>query len=275
MTPAIRIFARPSPHQTAAARWALDGFARHGLSAEIVSAYSYTPCDLAVCWGVHHEAIFAGQRTHGGRVLVMERAYLGDRTHWVSMGYDGLNGRAQFYTEDVPSDRAAAHWSHALRPWRDGGHYALLLGQVPGDAAVRGLQLEAWVRDIARALVARGYLVVFRPHPQARQTIHAPALLVQARRDRSLDEELAEAAVAVTWNSNAGVDAVLAGVPTVALDEGSMAWPVTSHAIQADPVRPDRRRWLERLAYCQWTPDEIAHGDAWAHLRQGLEVAAA
>jgi hypothetical protein len=75
----------------------------------------------------------------------------------------------------------------------------------------------------------------------------------------TLAEDLARAAVCVTWNSNAGVEAVLAGVPTVSMCKGSMAYDVTGHVI-GDMLRLPREDWAARLAWCQWLPEEIATG---------------
>jgi hypothetical protein len=89
----------------------------------------------------------------------------------------------------------------------------------------------------------------------------------------NLAEALAGAAFAVTWNSNSGVDAAMAGVPVVAMDEGSMAWPVAAHDLGAVPRLPERRPWAAQLAWCQWRPEEIADGTAWEAL-SGAVVAA-
>lgn len=67
---------------------------------------------------------------------------------------------------------------------------------------------------------------------------------------------------AVTLNSSVAVSTVLAGIPTVTMDEGAMAWDVTSH----DPgviVTPDRTEWLHWLAWTQWSYDEIREGVPW------------
>jgi len=73
----------------------------------------------------------------------------------------------------------------------------------------------------------------------------------------------------VSWNSNTGVDAVMAGVPAVVMDPGGMAWPVASHDI-TETVRPNRDRWYDRLAMCQWSMDEMVSGECWEHVREIL-----
>ena len=140
-----------------------------------------------------------------------------------------------------------------------------VLGQVPGDAALYGLDLDAWAQRTCAALLAQGRTVRYRPHPLVRRCgdVRCPAGATGST--GSLDEDLAGAALAVTFNSTAGVEAVLAGVPTVALDVGAMAWPVTTHDL-ASVQTPEREPWAHRLAWCQWTIEEIASGLAWEHL---------
>jgi hypothetical protein len=63
-------------------------------------------------------------------------------------------------------------------------------------------------------------------------------------------------------NSSVAVDTVLAGIPTVTMDEAAMAWNVTSH-VPSEAVMPDRTEWLHWLAWTQWTYDEIGEGTPW------------
>lgn len=228
------------------------GMERHGLTVEFAPFDEPQPCDVAVIWGVRHPRVMAT----GVPCLVMERGYLPDRMAYTSVGWGGLNGRATFPV--APNgDRWEAHWGDRMSPWRVGGEYVLIAGQVPGDQSLRGMDIGAWIDTKRRELLGRGHKVKVRPHPMAEKP------------DRSLEDDLAEASLVVTFNSNTAVDAVLAGVPAVTFDEGSMAWPVTSHSLD-EVVRPDREAWAHNLAWCQWTMDEIASGEAWEAVRTCL-----
>ena len=69
------------------------------------------------------------------------------------------------------------------------------------------------------------------------------------------------------------VDAVMAGVPVIALHPASFVYPICSHALSEieNPKMPDRIPWLSRLAYCQWTLDEIRNGDVWRHFQPSIK----
>jgi hypothetical protein len=268
------IVARHAAHQVETAKALAAGMAVHGDTAEIFNAdiqfMARADFDAVCVWGWRRGKVF---RDLGFDVLVMERAYLDDRFKWLSLGWNGLNGRAQ-WPENTSAERWEQHFSHLLQGWRQPSgkaKYALLLGQVPSDTACRGIQLQSWLSTVAQRLRMMGRQVLFRPHPKA-PIVHVPGATVSRR--QSLAEDLADAEFAVTFNSNSGVDAVLAGVPTVAHDLGSMAWEVSSHSVDERLVMPDRLGWAHRMAWRQWLPEEIAAGAAWPHVREALRVTA-
>lgn len=259
-----------APHQMEHARALAQGLRRHGVTVFIEQGQATRKADFVACWGWR---LGKQLREAGREVLVMERGYLGDRMAWSSLAWNGLNGRGQMYLPtNVDHQRFDTHHPGLLQPWRTGGRYVLLLGQVPGDMSLQGRDLTPWYQAAAEdAARATGLPVFFRPHPVAlergfRQSYQGATLLAG-----SLQAALAEAACCVTFNSNSAVDAVLAGVPTVAADQGSMAWHVTSRSAR-ELVRPDRRDWAHALAWCQWTLPEIAAGEFWEHLREHLHA---
>lgn len=267
---------RGSLHQTHWAQAFATGLRRHGWAVEI--SERPRPVDLMAVWGVRRQLDIAGQVARGGQVVVLERGYLGDRFAWTSVSLGGgLNGRAEFRGLSDDPARFEAHFGGLMKPWSRRTGFALLLGQVPGDMslqAVRG-DLSGWYARTAAQLAAAGWEVAFRPHPQAvarglgKGPPDVPVI------GGSLAQALAGAGLAVTFNSNAGVEAVLAGVPTLAADIGSMAWPVASHGVEEGQRRPPREAWAARLAWCQWTHAEIESGACWARIGEEEALACA
>jgi len=240
------------------------GLKAHGINPLWRRRHQWEPADLAVIWGHRMPHIIRGQKRIGQDYLVMELAYFGDRRRvFVSLGFNGLNGHAEFLAKGMPGDRWAKH-GVPVSPWKEGGDYILVMGQVTGDASLATCpDYPGWLREACEKAKAYGLPVRYRPHPLQRSAEQHPAEVLGG----SLEEALAGAAAVIAWNSNSLVDAVLAGVPVIAGDRGSMAWPVAAHEIGADLIRPDRTQWLHDLAYCQWTHAEIASGEAWAHIR--------
>ncbi len=245
-----------------------EGLIAHGIEPEIRTVGDWRVCDLAVIWAHRADVMFKAQRDAGRHYLVMERGYIGDieaRRAWTSLGLDGLNGRAVFPKPD-DGHRWEKNFVGAMKPWRDDGDYALLMGQVPGDASIAHVDINKWYAEAAASLAADWHRpVMFRPHPVAVQRNQVDDVYGTIRLTTSLESALEGAAVVATFNSNSGVDAVLAGVPTIAMDRGSMAWDVAAHDWD-HCAKPDRTKWAAQLAFSQWTRDEIASGVAWQHL---------
>lgn len=258
-----------------------DGFRKHGLNPILRHKDDIAKCDLSVVWCVRNPAAMRS----GERCLVIERGYFLDRFKWTSAGFGGLNGRADFVNENVGPERAAPHLD-LLKPWRGDhdGAYVLILGQVYSDAAVKDyVDFPKWIAKTARDLVAAGHRVRVRYHPLEPKRATLPAQNIVESVDTSLADDLAKAKWCVSFNSNSGVDAVLAGIPTVTVDVGAMAWAVTGHDPVAPPPMPDRTRWFERLAFCQWhedpalgekNPRELSSGNMWEHAKAGTLVIA-
>ena len=269
------VIGQNAPHQATIGRAMAEGLARHGVRCAVVTAGSAAvTADIVCCWGWRQGQI---HRARGRRVLLMERGYV-DRMRWCSLGWDGLNGRARFPGCLDDGRRWHANFPGRLK-WRDGDGfgYALVLGQVAGDAAVRGVRLESWyARAAARLGETTGLPVLFRPHPnvlrreQPRPAIQLHGLDVLCG---SLDDALAGAAAVASYNSNSLTDAALAGVPLLAGDKGAMAWSIAGQGLDAEPALGDRIPWCYRLAWCQWLPEEIASGAAWDALRTVMEPA--
>ena len=79
-------------------------------------------------------------------------------------------------------------------------------------------------------------------------------------------KDLDGARVVVSYSSNALVESVCEGIPTVALSKSSHAWPVSYHSLEVIRNKTinckfDRTQWLYDCAYTQWKQEEINNGD--------------
>ena len=232
------------------------GLRRHGIKTFVGDDPDQAKnADFYVAWGERLPF------NSGKPRLILEAGYINghsgdyhrDRLQFVSTGWNGLHGRADAGASGCPPDRWDA-LGIELQPWRIEGDVVLVCGQHPGDmAAPPQKDLERVIDD----LTVMGHVVLYRPHP-----LLAPNLV-------PLRESLQRAYTMVTWSSTSAVESVIMGVPTVTLDEGTMAWEVTSHGLTAERFMGDRSQWAYNLAYRQWTQDELENGLAWEHLRHG------
>ncbi|MFN9368449.1 MAG: hypothetical protein ACK6CT_06725 [Planctomycetia bacterium] len=186
-----------------------------------------------------------------GPYLLLDRCSFGSPAEWMSIV---MNGHGRRGDHRVPEVRDGSRWErHAVevRPWCTTGSRTILCGQTetysPHFAAC-----DQWY---ARAALRCSH---FRPHPAAAAPAASDCPAALLPRTRSWED----CRLAVTLNSSVAIDTVLAGIPTLTMDEAAMAWDVTGHEPD-EIVTPDRSEWLHWLAWTQWTHDEIKEGTPW------------
>jgi hypothetical protein len=267
-----------APHQHEHAVALSEGLAVHGYES-VVSKYDvYNPaCDVAVIWSWKQIRLINAMQSANKPVLVMERGFFQDRMKWCALGLNGLNGRGIYPPCNDNGERYYKHFSHLEK--QHGGTpdgYWLIIGQVVGDASLAGVHPENWAEKIARELQRQGKKIKYRPHPIMRERasqwgrrLFCPTYAELS--NNSLDDDLKGAACVVTYSSIASVEAIMLGVPTIAMSDVSIAYPVCNHDITEEPYAIDfdlRRQWCYDIAWRQWTLEEMASGAAVEHLKE-------
>lgn len=250
-----------SAHQKAHQLAMIEGLRANGIAAIASPNRAVANTDLIVCWGwrIAEPLVRAGKK-----VLIMERGYIGDRFKYSSLAWNGLNGYGRFAEIDDGGKRFSE--VAELKPWKQDGDFVLVMGQVPGDQSLKGKSLIPWYEKVINeASTHYDMPVFFRAHPLAYKRGTFPPPRGAGVVNCSLELALEKAAVVVTFNSNSGVDAAISGTPVVAYDEGSMAWPVSTHNV-LEISRPCRENWAYKLAWKQWTIEEIKSGLALSYL---------
>lgn len=170
-----------------------------------------------------------------------------------------------------------------VKPYRSEGRHILVIGEAPGDAALRGLDINAWLVGTALELREKtDRPIVIRPHRRAGDIGDAMILTqLKERRiaigdaEKPLAESLKGAWSVVTYSSGAAIEALMAGIPAISVSPASFAWSVTDHAIAnaVSPTLHDRAPWLEKIAAAQWCEDEIVSGGIWLPLAEAIAAA--
>lgn len=239
---------RVTIHASAAINWHqhgaeafMAGLARLGIPAEVVSERQRVT-GVAVLLGT----TLWRDIEASGRFLLVDRASIGD-PDYVQLVWDGHGRRGDHC---VPADTANRYrqLGETLTPWHASGDRVILCGQCE-TYSPHWRRPEDWYKTVSATH--------FRPHPMGgRWNLPEAKGWLDARR-------------VITLNSSVGVESVLAGIPTVTMDEGAMAWDVTSHD-PAVAVVPNRMDWLRWLSWTQWHWQEIAQGEPIRHLFEGL-----
>jgi hypothetical protein len=229
------------------------------------------PDQLSIVYGILRgtgEILRACDDT-GCDYLYMDHSYF-DATR---RGHDGVRGTDHFrivpndryfrFGGDMPADR----WLRLgieISPWRGNGTHIVLVPVSRFVAEYNGITPEQWVRETVARL---------------REHTDRPIVAKPKDVDQPLAEVLDGAWALVTMESNAAVQAAIAGVP-VFTSCSAAAFPFGCDDLSAieDPPMPQRVQHLHNLAYQQFTFEEIRNGTARAILidqfgDQSLEVA--
>jgi hypothetical protein len=125
-----------------------------------------------------------------------------------------------------------------------------------------------------RAVVGPDVRIIYRPKPSYTKATQIPGCEFSQKpyTDETLGDLINQGISAlVTHGSHAGIDAILGGVPVIALGP-TAARPVAQTSIDdlLNLQYQDRHkveRWLAALAYWQWKPDEMNDSRAWRFLK--------
>jgi hypothetical protein len=228
------------PWQSPFAEKLVEGLHARGIAYSWTHQRVRTSDDIPILLGT---SLWRDIEHDGGEFFLVDRCQYGDTNHWVSIGKNGRGFRAQW-----PEPKDASRWykyGQELLPWRKPGSRVVLCGQV-GSYSPDWNDERSWYQSVKATH--------FRPHPDGDNPTRLP-----------LSDGWEDTRCAVVLNSSIAVQTVMCGIPTVTMDKGSMAWPVTGHAL--DDIRtPDREAWVIFLSWCQWSHDEVQQGIPWDSL---------
>lgn len=162
--------------------------------------------------------------------------------HW-QISYQELNNMPDWV---LPPDRFNSTSAVIGRKNHDKDGYVLVCGQMPNDAAVAGTDHKLWLIEQCEHYIEQGYDVRYREHPRGGVKLSYPT----AHKD--LMTAMRGARFIVTYNSNVGHDALLAGIPVVC----DPSAPYAELSGENLPSKPKRLKYFSRAAYGQWTYKE-------------------
>ncbi len=238
------------------------------ISSSPVAAVQFGLGKYAVPLSWKRQEAFDAARRRNIPVLIIEKGFV-KRDEYYHVGWNGLNGYADFRNENSPPDRWAK-LGIKLQPHTSRKSYEkiLLCGQVPHDYTVQHIDYMAWLRQAYAYLVewvGEGK-VALRPHPLAGKQDYG--FVAQHGLDDfgdPIEEVLRHYDLVAAYNSTTLVDAIVAGRTIAAYNDMSVAYPISAY-----PLNLTRTQWANDLAYSQWTLDEMRSGEAWTHISRGM-----
>lgn len=221
--------------------------------------------DVLVSWNMYpsNEPVADAWRRDGAKVLIAENGYIGkdaDGQQLYALARDGHNGSGKWFVG--PQDRWGVLRIN-LQPFRVGTGPVIVRAQ-RGIGTKQMASPARWARDTVAALQKVSTRpVILRLHP---------GMDMKQERDDPDEKALATAHSVVIWASSFGVKALVAGVPVFC---AAPHWIAKGMAKSVDQF-PDtsildiRPTVFHRLAWAQWTIDEIASGVPFEYLLERL-----
>ena len=209
---------------------------------------------------------------------------------WYRIGVNGfLADTGRFYRQN--KNYSADRWNKIkhqlgveLKPWKDPqeGNYIVVALQLPGDASLRGTDITKWAAETVQTLRTYTSRPIIVRTPQLDREFDKENILnitriegvslVRGTRE-NLFTMIDNAYATVTYSSGFGIDSVIRGIPTIAVDPGNFAYSLGNNKLSQinNLVRSsDREQWLYNLSWAQWSRDEIKSGEAWRHIKEQL-----
>lgn len=245
-----------------------------GETVEIVDNFNCPiQADVCIAYGWRHPELFDAYRARGGQYVYIDLGWWGRKPKGDVLGgfhKVTVNGRepGPYFRGAHPSDRFTAH-GLTIAPWRRSGSHILLAGMSAKSAKTRGFKAGEWERntiDLIRAATDRP--IVYRPKPSDPDAWPIEGVYYSPP-DQPVEVALANSWAVMTLHSNVAIDGLLAGVPCFCREGVGAALSFSDFAHIADPPLPaGREQLMADIAYCQWTPSEMADGTCWRYLRE-------
>ena len=230
------------------------------------TAFAPRTDDAAIVWNRYSKWQAAALKFEaaGAQVIVAENGFIGDDAdgrQLYAIARTAHSGMGTWFVGE--QDRWAAR-NIAFKPWRSnpGGH-VLICPQRGFTAAPYGMP-SGWASRIMGELQRAGIPARVREHPKVKDRHISDADCLAG-----LLRDMDGARAVVIWGSNAGVHALIAGVPVF---HDAPRWIAQDAARKfsvvalADPFLGDRLPAFHRLAWAQWQISEITNGEPFRRL---------
>lgn len=241
------VLIKPDPHYRSDAF--KNGLKRLGY--KMLDPLGADSCDLLVTWNRigYGETVAARAQRRGAVVVVAENAYFGNdflSKRWYSLSLNHHLGPGSWL---VGGNERWDSLSVDLSPWKDGSSYLVLPQRGIGGPATR--MPSDWLRFAEKSLSRVKIPYKVRCHPGKYEKT-------------PLSKDLVDKAAVVTWASGAAVKALMEGVPVFYELKNWVMASCSTHIsnLHQGPLRSDALRLdsFRRMAWCQWTVEEIASG---------------
>jgi len=208
--------------------------------------------DIAISWRFKLLPNLQDALDKGVTCICLDLGYF-DETKFekFTISVNGVHGTSQ----KMPVETLPPRPKPELHPWRRDGRNIVILA--PGATAeaqqANGSQYPVeWLDKTVEDAKKTGRPVIIRWHPRK--------LPYGVEPQGPIEDMYDDAYLAVTYQSTAAVQTIIAGVPTAIWNKRCAASPMCSYQ-SFDPIYPDRGEWLHDLSYREYDMRDEAELD--------------
>jgi hypothetical protein len=228
--------------------------------------------------GVKSVEIAKAINDDGKKYLYLDKGYNRDWPQWWRVSCNAQQPTNCLTRLNRPADRAARQGWLKYKPWRNPrkNDYILYAGSSAKAARFIGApepsEAVNHVVSVISSLTKRPICYRAKPSWRDAQPIQGASF---SHNVRDIHDDLEGAAVLVTHDTSCCFDAVLAGVPSIVLNNG-VARPISSTKLK-DINAPylathdERNAFFSDLAYCQWTLEEFSNREPWRYIEEMMD----
>jgi len=205
--------------------------------------------------------------------------------HYSRYSMDGVFPTTGNYFWDNPDPRRWQQISRDLgihlKDWRTNGNHILICTQRNGGWSMKGLNVTQWLeKTVDEIKKYSNRPIIVRGHPGDKTAAiylkSKPGRYTVSTNDHIL-QDFVNAWAVVIYNSTPGVAASIEGIPAFITDpvpQTSQAFSVANYTLSTieNPELKERQQWIEKLAMCHWTFEELSNGNAWKHIRDYIKL---
>lgn len=238
-----------------------------------VQAPNYAPCDVLVMYGMGGAKQFPVAQRHlqkGGTLITFDVGYW-DRNYkyrkW-RVSVNGFHCPQYVFTGDYPGPERFIESGLKIRPNQNQIGNILLVGNGPKSNAVGA---DGWAAKKSKEIrrVFPKAKITYKPKPK--RPVEDGVKYDTITRE-PIDDALQKISLVVTRHSNVAVDACRLGIPVVCEDGAAASiYPCRLEDCLNQPDLIRRVEFLHRLAWWQWSTQEVRSGIFWPWMLTKLD----
>lgn len=213
--------------------------------------------------------------------IIIEQGFL-NRKNYRSIGINGFSGLSKIKPINCPNDRFKLLNINVDNMKINKNGYILFCGQLPWDTQVQDINYNIYINDIFKKIKKiTNKKIVFRYHPlyhsnnkKNKFKITLPDY-IKVDNNKDINNSFRESYIIISYNSNSLVEAIIKGIPIIALNKMSIVYELSNKLDDLNniilPKRDNVMQKLYNISYMQYNLKELENGTAFTYIKKLLK----